>query len=164
MKKYVKFLSMIALLLAVTLSVKPAMAYFTTYTQANGTLKVSLGEETEIEEDFSDWTKKIVVTNKDSSNEDCFVRAIAYAPQGFELTYPVSDGWTQSGDYWYYNLPVAPGASTSELQVKIGNIPTSVINGDSFNVIVAYESIPVQYDAEGKPVNPVNADWEIGNN
>ena len=162
MKRYVKFLSAIALLLAVTMSVKPAMAYFTTYTEADGTLKVSLGEETTITEpDVENWTKHIVITNDSTSNEDCFVRAIAYAPDGFTLDYSASTGWTQSGDYWYYNTPVAPGGSTSELLVKIDNIPQGVINGDSFNVVVVYESIAVQYDENGKVLDPVKADWAV---
>jgi len=165
MKRYVKFLSAIAVMLVATLSIKPAMAYFTTYTEAEGTLKVSLGEETIIEEnpEIKDWTKRIVVKSDPKSNEDCYVRATAYAPTGMELTYSGTD-WTQSGDYWYYNKPVAPGGETSELLVKIDNIPAGMVNGDAFNVVVVYESVTVKYDDNGNRLQPTDPkNWTSGN-
>lgn len=48
--------------------------------------------------------------------------------------------------------------SASELQVKIENVPETAESAGDFNVIVVYETAPVQYDEEGNPY----ADWSVG--
>ena len=41
--------------------------------------------------------------------------------------------------------------------MEIKNVPEEVTEPESFNVVVVYETTPVQYDAEGNPY----ADWEL---
>lgn len=69
--------------------------------------------------------------------------------------------------YYYYDKPVLPDVldengkikekrSANELRVSIENIvPKDVVNGDTFNVIVVYESTPVFYKEDGTAY----ADW-----
>lgn len=162
MKRYVKLLSVIAVLLTVTLSVKPALAYFTTYTEAGGTMKVSLTEETEITEPtFKEWKKEIVISNKADANVSVYVRAIAYQPANMPaLDYTGSEGWTLGSDgYWYYGAALAGGESAKPLYVQISGIPEEAAEGDTFNVVVVYECIPVQYDADGNALPPAQCDW-----
>ena len=49
------------------------------------------------------------------------------------------------------------GSSAQELRVEIQGVPEEVTDPESFNVVVVYETIPVQYDADGNPY----ADWNL---
>ncbi len=51
-------------------------------------------------------------------------------------------------------------ARTSELLVQI-EFPADAEEGDECNVVVIYESIPVQYDADGNALAPQAADWSV---
>ena len=64
---------------------------------------------------------------------------------------PGSDG------YYYYTPIVNAGETTTILKVLIGNVPEDVKEGDEFNVIVIYETTPVQYREDGTPY----ADWSV---
>ena len=71
-------------------------------------------------------------------------------------TYAYGSNWKSEDDkYIYYALPLGPGETTPDpLNVTITR-PTDLEDGESFNVIVVYEAVPVKYDTEGEPV----ADW-----
>jgi hypothetical protein len=70
------------------------------------------------------------------------------------------DNWSDGGDgYWYYNGYIGNGESTTVLNVEIKNIPAEVKAGDNFNVVVIYETTPVQYDSDGKIISAIEADW-----
>ncbi len=162
MKKLVKILAAVAFILTAALSVKPAMAYFTTHTQARGYKTLKLTDKTEIKEpDVKENTKHIVISN--AGPQTCFVRARAYAPSavdGYDLTYSTDTStgtggtWEKDGDWYVYSLPLAAGESTSELLVKIDNIPEDE-DLEKFNIVVIYETVPAMYDEDGKP----KADW-----
>ncbi|MBE6989598.1 MAG: hypothetical protein E7426_02485 [Ruminococcaceae bacterium] len=157
MRKSKIVLTVLALVLVAGLSISSALAYFTAHTSAVGTVTIHAGTSTEIEEPtVSQWTKHLVISNKGPA--DCYIRARAYAGSELELTYD-GTGWTDGGDGWYYYDAVVPGGSDAEeLLVHIGNVPTAELaeDGDSFNVVVVYESAQVLYDADG---NPYPADW-----
>lgn len=154
MKKRNLILAVLALVLAVTVSVPSALAYFTTYVRAAGTKPVHLAEETRLKEPKPvDWTKHLTVTAQDGS-EPVFVRARAFAPDGLTLTYS-GENWTQNGDFWYYGPSIKGGESAAELLIKIDNIPQDVKEDENFNVVVVYECTPVLYDAQGNET----ADW-----
>jgi hypothetical protein len=146
-----KILTALAILLVLVITVQSALAYFTTYVTAAGSVTLKLGEQTVIEEpDVQEWTKHIVISAKEDS-EPVWVRAKAFAPAPYELQYS-GEGWTDGGDgYWYYNDIVTVDKSANELLVKIENIPEEVEVGENFNVIVIYEAVPA---FEGK-----EADW-----
>ncbi len=137
-----------------------AWAYFTTNTSAQGSHAVSLSDEvTTVDEEFSfnDWTKRLVVTNTDETGRSVYVRARAFSGSQYPLTYG-GTGWEAAEDgYYYYGEILDAGGSTQELLVEIKNVPEEVTEPESFNVVVVYETTPVQYDAEGNPY----ADWEL---
>lgn len=153
------WLTAAAVALTAGISLPGAMAYFTTYASAGGGAVLELGHTTEIEEDFSDWTKDIRVTN--TGDVDCYVRVKVLA--GSQFTEPGSqfaldisgDGWSAGeGGYWYYADPIAPDAQTGSLLAQI-TIPEEFM--EDFNVAVAQECTPVQYDENGSPY----ADWDL---
>ena len=155
--RYKKLLPVLALLMVLTAGLGTAWAYFTTYAMAQGGYTIKLGDRTQIEEEFYSWTKRVTVTS-DEESEPVYIRVKAFCGSAYELQYIDEAGnWSPGADGYYYYAPaVAGGESTSELLVKIGNIPEEGKDGDSFNVAVIYESTPVHYDTEGNPY----ADWD----
>lgn len=153
-----------ALLLAGSVTVGSAIAYFTTYATASGSAQVSLGfTETEPDEEVSNWTKRIVIDN--TGDHECYVRVKALAGNKYQDHLEISGpGWTEGeGGYYYYSGVVPAGGSTpgnpndsndpDVLRVKINNMEST----EDFNVIIIQESTPVLYDEEGKPY----ADWNM---
>ena len=155
MKKTKYLLTLLAAGTILTAGIGQAMAYFTTYVEAEGSFTIKLGDETTIIENFENWEKELIVCNEEGS-EPVFIRAKAfYAPDTLELTYR-GEGWSKgSDDYYYYNTWLESGEGTKSLYIKIENIPQDVAKGDVFNVIVIYESTPVLYKEDGTPY----ADW-----
>ncbi len=169
MKKGKVFLTAISALAAgtvLTATAGSAWAYFTTYTSASGGYALNLGHETEIVETYSEHTKHLVVTNE--GDGPVYVRARAFSGSRYGLTYS-GDGWQAGGDgYYYYNTIVQGIAAaedgtvvksqTSQLDVRI-TFPEDAEEGDDCNVVVIYESLPVQYDSAGNALAPQAADW-----
>lgn len=153
-------LSAVALGMVASLTVKGALAYFTTYVSAGGSHVVTLGSQTEIHEDLSDMTKHISITNTSQIN-DCFVRVKVFYGGDVNVTYhdksESGNLWTYSKEdgYWYYGPILAAGESTEILDVKIEDLPED-FDRDSFNVVVIQECTPVVYDEDGNPT----ADWK----
>lgn len=143
-----------ALTLTAGISAGTAMAYFTTYTEASGGVTLNMGfSETIPKEDFSNWTKHVSVEN--TGDYDCYVRVKALAGSKYQdgLQYSDSDGkWTPGEDgYYYYSDLIAPGESTSVLDIQIDSKESDA----SFNVVVVQESTKVLYNENNEPY----ADW-----
>ena len=143
-----------ALTLTAGISAGTAMAYFTTYTEASGGVTLTMGfSETIPKEDFSNWTKHVSVEN--TGDYDCYVRVKALAGSKYQdgLQYSDSDGkWTPGEDgYYYYSDLIAPGESTSVLDIRIDSKESDA----SFNVVVVQESTKVLYNENNEPY----ADW-----
>lgn len=163
-------LSLLTAASVLTAGVSGALAYFTTYTGAEGGHVVHLGDRTQIRESFDSWTKHVTVTS-DPESEPVYVRARAFcARYGFRYQ-PSSERWTTgkggwneivpegADEYYYYTEILNGGESTEVLDVVI-DIPSKeedekFEDGDNFNVIVIYESTPVRYHEDGTPY----ADW-----
>lgn len=143
-----------ALGLTATLTVGSAMAYFTTYSEAKGSVELNIGfTETEINETVDGEGKHIVISN--IGDYDCFVRVRAFST--LELGYAASGDWRDGGDgYWYYDSVLPSGGSTEELLVTF-EYPknTEQDKVEEFNIIVIQECTPVVYDENGSPI----ADW-----
>lgn len=137
-----------------TLSVGSAMAYFTSYSTAEGSVKINMGfTETVPHEEVDSGGKHITIEN--TGDYDCFVRVKAFAP--VELTYTAPDGgWTQGDDdYWYYDEILPAGQTTTkELNITY-KFPEGEEKPADFNVIVVQECSPVLYDENGNAY----ADW-----
>lgn len=155
MKKKSMYLAVFAAVLVLAGSAGDAWAYFTTYVEAQGTQTITLGDETTVDEEFSEWTKHVVITS-DADSKPVYVRARAYCGSKYELVYGAGDKWSPKEDgYYYYSDILNAGQKTAELLVQIRNVPEDVTDVSEFNVAVIYETTPVLYDEDGNPY----ADW-----
>ncbi len=135
-----------------------AWSYFTTYAEAAGGYTIRLGDRTEIREEFTDWTKHVVIANQESS-EPVYIRAKAFCGSQYTLIYS-GEGWAPGSDgYYYYRDIVNGGASTGTLDIRIENIPAEPEEIERFNVVVIYESTPVKYHEDGTPYTVEETDW-----
>lgn len=143
-----------------------AWAYFTTYTSASGSYTLQLGHETRIEETYSSHTKHLVVTNEGTG--PVYVRARAFSGSQCVLTYE-GEGWQSGTDGYYYYSSIVPGTAseqdgtvsksqTTQLDVQI-TFPENAKEGDDYDIVVIYESLPVQYGEDGNALTPQKADW-----
>ena len=166
MRVRMKKLSLLALLLVLLISIPSAFAYFTALDNVKGSATLKLGETTTIEEpEVKDWIKHLVIKAEENS-DPVFVRAIAYGPDKYPLSYS-GDGWsltaTGNGEsgYYYYQDPISGkaayglSAETAELLVKINNVPEEA---EDFHVVVVYEATPAIYDSENKVWT---CDWSV---
>lgn len=166
MKKSKMILAAAAVVLPLGIAGGSALAYFTANTTAAGGYAVEVGMDTEIDEEFSDWTKHVTITNKTGGGA-VYVRAKAFSGSLYNLTYTGTTGWHEGTDgYWYYAdgsgkpTPLKPGETTSELLVEITGMPEKEEDKkEEFNVIVIYEQMPVKYNADGTPIVPTAEDW-----
>jgi len=157
MKKRNVILGTAAVILVLTASVPSSLAYFTTYVSAKGEQEVVLQDDTRITESVTGHTKSITIT-ADEKSEPVYVRAKAFGPDGYTLTYS-GNGWTSGeDDFWYYATPISKGASAETLNVAISGIPSTAQVGDNFNVIVIYEYTPELFKEENG-VTVSYADW-----
>ena len=152
-------LSAAALVLAMSVMIGTAMAYFTTYAVAEGGVTIDLGfTDTETEEEVIDSKKQIVLKN--TGDYDCYVRLKALTGNAHKdgIVYSEPEGaglWTPGADgYYYYNGIVEAGGSTSQIDVSFV-LPTE--NQTDFNVIIIQECTPVLLDENGE----VYADWSV---
>lgn len=144
----------VALVLAGSLTVGRAAAYFTTYATAVGGVEVDLGlTRTVPDEEVYDWRKHVKIDN--TGEYPCYVRAKVFAGEKFQAGLVISgEGWTPGEDgYYYYKDMIPAGGSTGdELLVEIDHMDSK----EDFNVVVVQECAPVLYDENGDPY----ADWD----
>lgn len=140
-------------------NVKSANAFFTTYVTAKGGYEVNYMRETKIEEQFENWNKYVTITNKEGSIP-VYVRVKAFCGELYTLSYSGEDWkYVEADGYYYYEKPLYGGETTKALRVFIDNIPVKPEEEQNFNVVVIYETIPVQYDEQNELVSPEIADW-----
>ena len=152
--KWLYLVAAVALIISIS-AVKPALAYFTATTSANGyTKELHIGDAPpDLDEEISGMTKKITIKN--DGEYDIFVRATAVTPDNWKVEFQPTDGWVQEGDYYYYTRPLIPEEATST-QLILDIVPKEVSETyevpDSFNVVIVQEATKVVYDEEGKPI------------
>lgn len=140
-----------ALVLTAAVYADDAMAYFTTYSSAEGSVAMDLGfTQTVPEEEVDSAGKHVRIANV--GDYDCFVRVKAFSV--IEIGYEPSEGWTQGSDgYWYYEPVLAAGEKTPELLITYDFPEASGEDGtDEFDIIVVQECTPVVYDESGNPM------------
>ena len=156
MKKRKILPALLAAALVLSASIGPALAYFSAYSLAAGGGKLSLLPVTTITEtQVNENMKKLVVTN--SGSAPCFVRVLAFPGGGVTLGGEGGSGWEprNSEGYWYYAPVLAPGETSAELEIPLGDLPTET---DEFHVVVLYESTPAIWDEAS---GAYRADWSL---
>ncbi|MDD6157608.1 MAG: hypothetical protein PUB52_11390 [Lachnospiraceae bacterium] len=167
MKK--KMISLVACagILVAGLSVKPAMAYFTDYASASGSIEIAVDDTHSTVEESGEGQQKIIVIDNDMATK-AFVRVQVVLPEGITAAVDgektSEEDWTLKDGYYYYNKVLEGKSeattedSTSQLILNIdasGAVKTGENEYADFNVIVIPESAKVLYDTEGNPY----ADW-----
>ncbi len=138
-----------------------ASAYFTTYATARGGHTVRLGHQSQVREEFSQWTKHISLEN--TGEKETYVRVKVFAGSVYGLEYSGNGKWRAGEDgYWYYDDILAVGDSTDildvhiELPVVTDEAGNRVPYTEDFNVVVIQECTAVRYMEDGTPY----ADWD----
>lgn len=159
MNKKLICLTSAALILVAGLSVGKALAYFTTYTEAEGGIELDLGyTETIPDEKVIDGAKQVIIRN--TGDYDCYVRMKALVGSSYVINYaePGGEGkWTPGADGFYYYSDIVPakGGETTQINVNITFPSTEEDEVPNFNVIIIQECTPVLYKDGGEPY----ADW-----
>lgn len=160
MKMNKKILAAAAIVLPLSIGAGNALAYFTANVEASGGAPVAVGTDTNIVEEFGDWTKHITISNKPGGGA-VWIRAKAFCGEKYGLEYS-GEGWSkgETDDYWYYGSILEPGgAPANVLDVTITGVPADDEEREDFNVIVIYERTPVEYETVNGVTTPKDADW-----
>lgn len=173
MMKNKKMISLVACagILVAGLSVKPAMAYFTDYASASGSIAIAVDDTHSTIDESGEGQQKVIVVDNDTTTR-AFVRVQVVLPAGITATVDSASGqgWRDGLDGYYYYDQVLEGKPADAASGESGDFRTSslILNIDTtgavktgentyadFNVIVIPESAKVLYDKDGKPY----ADW-----
>lgn len=152
-------LAAVAFMLLAGACVKDAMAYFTTYATAKGSVQMNLEfTETVPNDDVKDKVKTVSVTN--DKDYPCFVRLKVFVGNKFSEVVSILSGsnWNLEDGYYKYNAILEPGVTTSDFKVDLTQafaIKPEAGDLDEFNVIIIQECAPVVYDSNGNAY----ADW-----
>jgi len=142
-------LAAVSAALLVAAGIGSAIAYFTTYAEAQGTRVVNFSHREEITEEVGELSKAITITNQ-ADSQPVYVRARAYTGAQYASRLQTSGtGWEDGGDgWWYYSQVLNPGASTaSPLNVQLTGITEEESkDGEELNIAVVYESALVIYE------------------
>lgn len=156
----------VALVVSLGAAAGTAWAYYTDTNRASGMIAFNYNPNppsTEVKEEQKDLNKIISVQN--TGEVDAMVRVKIFAPDIDGVTvsiFPVADdgetaietgsGWTQSVEgnkegWWYYTSPIAPGASTTKIKVKVEiKNPKDV---PAFDIVVVQQCTSTSPDTPG---------------
>lgn len=171
MKKRHLILAILAVILVLSVSIGPTIAYFTTYADGNGGYVIHLGHRSDIYEVVGD-TKQVQIQNLADTNDDVgkfplFIRAKIYAGTDciVDVDLAKSQNWFDGGDgYYYYSNPIyaalkhdppaaGDASTTSKLIISVKADPDADIKpGDVIDVLVTYQSVPAVFDNDGNPL------------
>lgn len=166
-----------AIVLPLSVGIGSALSYFTANDSAAGGYAIEVGPpETEIEENFSSWEKKITITN--TGDVPVYVRARAYVVSPYTIVSNLGSNWRNGNEgndgkngyfgYYYYNPALKARVKnedgsytydkTEELKLKIDGIPTTdLVENEEFDVVVVYEKTSAVKVENGKVV----PDWDF---
>ena len=151
----------LSLVLVLGLSVGGTLAYLVTNTGPVTNTFTPGKVTTEIEEDFKNPTVKKNVRFTNTGDVDVYIRAtwtanwvdeadniVAPAVQGedYEVTGLPGEGWKESGGYYYYTSPVAPGKPTSDLFTELKPVPEQEPEGAHLEVTILSQAIQAEPD------------------
>ena len=155
MNKKILCLVIAACVFTAGISIKSALAYFTTYVVATGEEVLNLGfAKTTLEERIEGTNKTIKVAN--TGTADCYVRVKVLTISDSNLTGQIVvsepeplDNWTELTDGYYVYKSVLPANSLQKTTTELNIQVTPGANANDFDVIVIQESAPVLYDENG---------------
>lgn len=166
MKRKSFVLTVLVLALVLSATVGSALAYFTANASAEGSVPVKVGGGTQMKEEVGSWQKVITIsydTSDPNNTQPVYVRFRAFGPtysNGEGALTVTGDGWTQVGDWYYYNQaldPEHPDASLITVAIKEmsrAQYDKFLEEGDGLDVIVVYESAPALYKEDGSLMDP----------
>ena len=155
-----------------------AYAYFSTYSNALGGYTIHLKYQTEIYESVEGTVKTIqIVNNPDPADGPegeypIFVRVRVFVGTGVKVTTNSASGWsgsvvsgnTATGPselLFVYQEPICTGEKTNPLILTPEPAEgVEVLEGESIDVVVSYESVPAVFTEEGNP--DLTESWRIG--
>lgn len=149
---YAALLVTTAVLIVAAAKPQSSSAYFTAYDTAAGSVTLNYSYGNELHEDVDGLEKEITVKN--TGENEAFARVKILLGSQIKYTIDGEDWYLSSDGYIYYNKVLAAGETTAVLKVTL--TPAEGFNSD-FSVVVAEETVPVQYDNDGAPY----ADWEM---
>lgn len=158
MRKTDLFAAGLAATLALGSAVLPAAAYLTGNASASALVPVApLVLHTTLVEDVTGLQKVVTIT-ADEGYAPVWVRVMVLQGETFDVSVG-GDGWTQDGDWWYYDEPLQPGESAKPIVATVEDIPggDKALADESFNVVVIHECSPVLYNADGSEY----ANWDL---
>lgn len=157
-----------ALVLAGSLTVSPAMAFFTANTEASGVRGIRFGVDTELEEEIESNTKLIRIKNTGES--PCWVRARFFYGKSSEaglsptVTVTTGEGWKKGtgDDEWYYYTKVLE-APENEEDEKLTDVLKAAYEvpekAPDYDIIVVYEYMPFMGEEGDDAYTKV--DWKM---
>ena len=160
MTKLKKMIMGLMLVSVMFMSIPKALAYFSTYTEASGTLSLRLKEIVGFKEVNVNGNKHIVITASDDS-DPIFIRVKIFADDAILNVMSVdydSSKWTYDGE-WYECSEVMMAGETAVMDISVD---TAVIELAQFNVVVIYEYIPAISDGNGGWVKDWTHQWTGG--
>lgn len=164
-KKRILMLAAMALLLTVT--VGSTIAYLWTSTPAVTNTFTPASSGTDITEDFKGNVKNNVQI-KNTGDIKSYIRAavvitwqndagevlseVPVKDTDYSITW-TKDGWTENGNFYYYNTPVEPGASTGVLFTACKPLKAAPKDEYALHVEIIAQSI------QAEPISAVQDAW-----
>lgn len=96
----------------------------------------------------------VVVTWKDAEGGNVHP-SVPVAGTDYTVTIPVDARWIKVGDYYYYNEPLAPGASTGVLLTNCQAVAGQAPEGYALDVTILVSAI------QSEPDTAINTAWGI---
>lgn len=165
MKMNKTVLAAAAIVLPLSIGAGSALSYFTANDSAVGGYAIEVGlPEGNIDEEYSNWEKRITITNTGDTPMYVRARAFVVSPYTVTASYDATEDdkeyWTTIADsewYYYYSPALKAGDTTAVLKLKIGGLPENPVESDEFDVVVVYEKTTAVEIVDGE----VKPDWDF---
>ncbi len=109
----------------------------------------------EIDESYGAWFHHITFIN--NGTDARWVRAKVLSDNEHSIEYEGEYWYGGNDGYFYHHFAIEDSCQSGELIAEIKNIKENPAEGEHFNVIVVYETVPVEYNEEGAPIQ---ANWK----
>ena len=142
-KRYL-LIAFLSLLLLLPYGAKLTGAYFSDRDEAKGSNSIKLGQTVTITEEVDSEGNKDVTLNN-TGDTPVVVRVAVFANAAY-IEEPAGENWVNGGDgYYYYKKVLAPGESTSVLEV---NLKKENIPNYHFEIVIIEEAERVTYNGD----------------